>query len=264
MTDQSERIVCLVQARMGSSRLPEKVMKEICGQPMLSWVIDRARRSTLITTFAVATTTSSDDQDIADWCSTHHVACYRGAEYDVLDRFYRAASWLQADIVVRLTGDCPFMDASLIDQAIVRLQQNKLDFVANRLPPPFHRSFPIGLDVEVVRFPALQQAWQQADQPFEREHVMPYIYEEPGRFVIEVLHADQDQGAQRWTVDTPQDLDFIQAVAQEFGCRNDFSWKEVLCVLDAKPELMRINAAVQHKSFRDVDNRSAAEKDQTQ
>jgi spore coat polysaccharide biosynthesis protein SpsF len=252
-------VVCIIQARMGSSRLPGKVLEDICADPMLGWVVYRAQQSSLISAVMVATTTDASDDAIAAWCSANAVACYRGAVQDVLDRFYQSALLAGADIIVRLTADCPLIDPQVIDDVVSLLVKNNADFVANRLPPPYHRTFPIGLDVEVVSFAALERAWHEADQPFEREHVLPYLYEEEGRFNVSILDAHQDLGALRWTVDTPQDLAFIRALMADLDCDRDVSWLTILDHIQKHPQLTRINADVKHKSYTDVDHRAGNE-----
>jgi len=241
---------------MGSSRLPGKVLKQICGRPMLGLVVERASRSQLVSKIVVATTTDLGDDPVEDFCRSSGITCFRGSEFDVLDRYYQAARENRADIVVRLTADCPFVDAALIDTAIEKLLETKADFTANRLPPPYQRTYPIGLDTEVATFKALETAWKLAVKPFEREHVMPFLYDPQNNFKIVILDADKNHGNQRWTVDTPEDLDFIQQVAEKLGCRMDFSWRDVLKILNNNAELSRINANIAHKSLNDVDHRA--------
>jgi len=252
----SKKIIAIIQARMGSSRLPGKVMQEICGQPMLAWVVNRARLAKSVEQVIVATSTDLLDSDIVLFCQKNAIDFFMGSPTDVLDRFYQTALKFKADYIVRLTADCPFIDPDLIDEVVKVLLESDFDFVANRLPPPYKRTYPIGLDVEAVAFPALQRAWKNATQLYEREHVMPFLYEVPGRFRIKILDYIKDLGTMRWTVDTAQDLDFIRQVANQLNCRNDFSWKEVLKVIELLPELSKINAGVDHKTFKDVDERT--------
>ncbi len=248
-------IVAIIQARMGSSRLPGKVMKEICGRPMMEWVVQRAQRATCINELAVAMTTDAADDILENYCREHGIEYYRGSPADVLDRFVRAGRKYHADVIVRLTADCPFIDPDLIDQAFAAFTESGADFAANRLPPPYKRTFPIGLDVEIVAMPALEKAWQEADELYQREHVMPYIYQHPEQFKMCIVDHPMDYGSYRWTVDTPEDLLFIQAVAEKQSCRMDFGWLEVIDLLKQQPELMKINALVKHKSYLDVDER---------
>jgi spore coat polysaccharide biosynthesis protein SpsF len=144
----------------------------------------------------------------------------------------------------------------VVDRVIEELQTRGLDFAANRLPPPFKRTFPIGLDVEVVRMPALAEAWENAKEQHEREHVMPYFYAGPRKFAISVLDAQEDQGSQRWTVDTPEDLEFIRKIAALLDRRMDFTWLEVLDLVQTHPDLTKINAGIHHKFMKEVDERA--------
>ncbi len=250
-----KKIIAIIQARMGSSRLPGKVLKEICGEPMLAWVLKRTSKAKLIKEIIIATTLDQSDDVIEKFCQVNHIACFRGSSADVLDRYFQAAKFHQADVVVRLTADCPLIDPELIDKTIAAFASSSADFAANRLPPPYQRSYPIGLDVEVVSMPALERAWKESTALYEREHVMPYIYQRKDQFRVLIIENDIDYGSYRWTVDTQEDLDFIQAVVKELGCRMDFSWKEVIELLEKYPELMKINVQVKHKSFTDVDLR---------
>jgi len=249
------KVVCIVQARMGSSRLPGKVLKEICNRTMLDWVIRRAARSNSVQQIMVATTVSASDDAIYSFCQSEGIVCYRGSEFDVLDRYYQAALGVEAEIIVRLTADCPLIDPGLIDKTVNALLDQNADFAANRLPPPYHRTFPIGLDVEVTSFSALQHAWKNAAETYEREHVMPYLYDPAHGMKFVVVDHETDLGALRWTVDTPEDLEFIREVTRRFDCRDDFSWLDVLNLLEKYPELSEINLGITHKSMKDVDSR---------
>lgn len=249
------RIVAIVQARMGSSRLPGKVLKDIAGQPMLAWVVERACRAESVDEVVVATTTDPADDAIEAFCRERGYSVFRGSVFDVLDRFYQAAREYRADIIVRLTADCPMIDPAVIDRTVEALLDSDADFAANRLPPPWKRTYPIGLDTEVVTFSALERAWRDAKEPYEREHVLPYLYDEPGRFNIQVIDAHEDYGHYRWTVDTPEDLLAVRKIFELFGKRKDFSWLEVLELVDLHPELGQLNMDVRHKSYDDIDER---------
>jgi spore coat polysaccharide biosynthesis protein SpsF len=157
--------------------------------------------------------------------------------------------------VVRITADCPVIDPYLIDSTILACIEQNADFVATRLPPPFHRSYPIGLDVEVSTFAALERAWLEAKTAPEREHVFPYLYDQLGRFKIHILNHEPDYGSLRWTVDTAEDLELIREIYQRFLPRVDFGWMEILDLMEREPELMEVNVAVKHKSYLDVDER---------
>lgn len=255
MDNQKQRVLAIIQARMGSSRLPGKVLLPLCGQPMLEWVVKRTKMASLIDEVIVATTTDVSDDVLAKFCVDHKVLCFRGSPLDVLDRYYQAALKYDADIVVRLTADCPLLDGKLIDDVIKPVLVGEADFCANRLPPPFKRTVPIGLDAEVVTFTALEKAWKEANLPYEREHVMPYLYTHPEKFNIHVIEFAEDLGTQRWTVDTQKDLDFVEAVLKEMSCRDDFGWQDIQDILIRKPVLQAINASVEHKTYFDVDER---------
>ena len=250
------KTVAIIQARMSSSRLPGKVLKEAGGLPLLERMVERVNRSARVDETLIATTIDPSDDAIIDFCTRQQIPCFRGSLLDVLDRYYQAALSCKAEIVVRLTGDCPFIDPVLVDETIEALQHEGADFACNRLPPPFTRTYPIGLDVEVCTFKALEAAWKNASEKHEREHVMPYLYEVPGRFKVVKIDYPSDHGALRWTVDTPQDLEFVRAVYTAFDNRNDFSWLDVLHLVQAHPEIAEINANVQHKTMFDVDKRN--------
>jgi spore coat polysaccharide biosynthesis protein SpsF len=246
------RVVAIVQARMGSRRLPGKVLADLAGAPMLARVVERARRARLVHQVAVATSIDPADDAIADLCRERGFDAMRGSATDVLDRFYHAAVALSADVVVRLTGDCPLIDPDLIDEAVGTFLRADpaYDLVANRLPEG--RDVPIGLDVEVVSMQALTRAWREADLPYQREHVLPYLYDVPGRFRVHLIRRQPSYGTLRWTVDTPEDLEAVRRIFAGFPDRDDFSWREVLDVYERDPALREINAGVRHKTHTDV------------
>jgi len=247
------RVAAFVQARMASTRLPGKILAEIGGRPMLMRVVGRARRAATVDAVVVATTTSPEDDRVEDLCVTEGVACFRGHPQDVLDRLYHACLAIRPEVVVRLTADCPLLDPAVVDRTVTAFLRASppVDFAANRFPGD--RTFPIGLDTEVCRPAALERAWREADLPHQREHVMPYLYETPGRFRVLHVRADRDRGELRWTVDTQEDLEFVRAVYARFSPREDFGWEEILGLLDREPDLASINAGVMHKSYRDAE-----------
>lgn len=256
---------------MASSRLPGKILADIAGQPMLQRVFIRTSRSASVFQTIFATTAEPSDDAVAEYCKFSGIPFTRGSLYDVLDRYYQTAKQAEADVVVRITADCPVIDPELIDNVVNALLKDEYDFVCNRLPPPWHRTYPIGLDVEACTFKVLEQAWKKAEEPQHREHVMPYFYEgveltiinrqlqsgiSPRRYHIALLHHTADFGDYRWTVDTPEDLEFIRQVYNRFDGRDDFSWKEVLELVHDNPELMKINAGVKHKTLKEIDERA--------
>ncbi|HMK07559.1 MAG TPA: glycosyltransferase family protein [Anaerolineales bacterium] len=246
------RCVAIVQARMGSRRLPGKVLADIEGRPMLERVLMRLGRARRPQAMGVATTTLTEDDPVAGLCRSLGVACVRGSVEDVLDRFHQAAAEWKADTIVRVTGDCPLIDPGVVDETIQAFLEATppVDFACNRLP--WDRTYPIGLDTEVCSRAALETAWREAGQPYQREHVMPFLYENPDRFrLLHVQSPDRGLGALRWTVDEADDLAFVRQVYARFG-RDDFTWREVLDLLAREPELARVNLGVAHKSHRDV------------
>lgn len=249
------RTVAIIQARMSSSRLPGKVLQDIAGQPMLVRVVERAKRAETLDEVAIATTTDPADDPIEELCRQHGYPVFRGSMFDVLDRFYQAARQFQADTVVRLTADCPVIDPQVIDRTVNAFREAGADFGANRLPPPWKRTYPIGLDTEVCTFAALERAWKEAKLPYEREHVMPYFYDQEGRFKIVVVDHDPDYGAYRWTVDTPEDLALLREIFARFNGDDHFSWLDVLALVQREPQLSQLNAAVKAKQAMEVDNR---------
>lgn len=253
------KTVAIIQARMGSTRLPGKALLDIGDKPMLARVVDRCRRAERLDQVIVATTTDAADDPIVAMCSERGYPCFRGSPQDLLDRYYQAAKRYQADVIVRITSDCPLIDPQVIDEVVTAFfggrSKPRWDFAANRLPPPWKRTYPIGLDVEVCTFQALERAWREARLPHQREHVMPFIYEEEGRFRVRVLEHDPDYGALRWTVDTPQDLELLRQIYARFGGRDDFSWQEVLELMGREPDLAAINAGVAHKWVNEVERK---------
>jgi spore coat polysaccharide biosynthesis protein SpsF len=272
------RVIAIIQGRMSSSRLPGKILADIAGQPMLQRVFIRTSRATNVTETIFATTTDPSDDPVAEYCDFSGIPLRRGSLYDVLDRYYQTATQAKADVVVRVTADCPAIDPTLIDDVVNTLLSDlytadgtQFDFACNRLPPPWHRTYPIGLDVEVCTFEALKKAWKEAKEPQHREHAMPFFYEgvelsvisrrlsegvSPRGFRIAVLNYTTDFGEYRWTVDTPEDLEFMRQIYSRFDGRDDFSWKEILDLVHNEPELMKINTGVQHKTLKDVDKRA--------
>lgn len=288
------RVIAIIQGRMSSSRLPGKILADIAGQPMLQRVFIRTSRAATVTETIFATTTDPSDDPVAEYCDFSGISFTRGSLYDVLDRYYQTAKQAKADVVVRITADCPVIDPALIDEAVNAIwghfegMPNPLDsknrplfpdelafaadFVCNRLPPPWHRTFPIGLDVEACTFKVLEKAWQEAKEPQHREHAMPYFYEgvelnkinrrleyglSPRGYRVALLHHTRDFGDYRWTVDIPEDLEFMREIYERFDGRDDFTWKEVLDLVHNEPELMKINANVKHKTLKDTDTRAS-------
>lgn len=224
---------------------------------MLARVISRVSRARLVDEVMLATTTDPSDDLIASFCEQVGVRYFRGDLYDVLDRYYQAAKSSGANVIVRLTADCPMIDPQEIDRTIAHFHQTCADFTANRLPPPFRRTTAIGMDTEVCSFVALERAWQEAVLPFEREHVMPYLYDTPGRFRISIADWQDDLSHLRFTVDTPDDLDFANQVYAAFHDRDDFSLQDLLEANANHPEWQTRLADVRQKDLFEVDHRAS-------
>jgi len=238
---QEANVIAFVQARMGATRLPGKVMADIAGHPMLWHVVNRARGSRTVSRVVVATSTARADDAIAGFCKNHSIDCYRGAEDDVLDRFYRAASEFGADPVVRITSDCPLIDPQVLDRVVSVFLQGGSDYVANIL----RYTYPDGMDVEVFSFSALKTTWKEATQHGDREHVTPYM-RNSGRFRLLNVENDREMPAQhRWTVDEEADLNFVRAVYGGLSANGRcFRMEEVLAFLDKHPHIAEINRRI--------------------
>jgi spore coat polysaccharide biosynthesis protein SpsF len=194
---------------MSSTRLPGKVMRPILGRPMIDLQLERLERCGAIGRLVVATSEEASDDPLAAFLAKRGTPVHRGALADVLDRFHGALqAFGPADIVLRLTADCPLTDPALIDRCVETLQASGADYVSNDL----HRTFPRGLDNEVMRASALEDAWREASTPYEREHVTPFIYNNPQRFRLEGVRQGRDESGLRWTVDTPEDFEFARRV----------------------------------------------------
>jgi spore coat polysaccharide biosynthesis protein SpsF len=234
------KTVGIIQARMGSTRLPGKVLKDLAGEPMLARVVERTRRAGTLDEVVVATSDLPADDCIAQLCADRGWACFRGSETDVLDRYYHAALEFQADIIVRVTSDCPLIDPQLIDQHVERLLQRwaEVDLVTNML----QQSFPLGLAVEALPLDVLIRMNRMSLARELREHVTTLAYVEPEWFQIDNILHTSDLSKMRWTVDTAEDLEFVRRIVSFFG--NDrFAWEEVLSVLEEHPDWTQINRA---------------------
>jgi len=238
-------IIVIVQARMGSTRLPGKVMMNLIGKPMLFHEISRIARAKRISSLIVATTISPADDCIVDLCKEHDWYYFRGSEPDVLDRYYQCAKQFGADIVVRLTADCPLIEPTIIDKVVEEFVHKSpyVDYVSNIIP---QRTFPQGLDTEVMSFSALERSWREDTNPALREHVTQYILRNPEKFKVAGIIHDRDVSDLRWTVDTREDFQLVNEIYSFFG-HNRFSWNEVLNLIDKKPELRVINRHIRQK-----------------
>lgn len=233
------KIAAVVQARMGSTRLPGKVLAEVCGMPLIKLIIQRVRAASTVNAIIVATTTDAeDDQLVAALGQQPQCEVFRGERDDVLDRFYRCAAHHKVDVVVRVTADDPLKDPRIIDRAVQQLlDEPSLDYSSNTLQP----TFPEGLDIEAVRFCALSRAHAEAKLPSEREHVTPYIWKHPELFRVCNFSYPRDLSSWRWTVDRPRDLEFVRTVYQHFGNNALVSFEDVIGWLESNPAVRAIN-----------------------
>jgi glutamate-1-semialdehyde 2,1-aminomutase/spore coat polysaccharide biosynthesis protein SpsF len=217
---------------MGSTRLPGKTLADLAGCPMLARVVQRVQLARAVDRVVVATSTAAQDDPIAEFCTEARVACFRGSEDDVLDRFCGAAKAYSASVVVRITADCPLIDPGVIDRVIERYEVGDCDYATNTL----RYTYPDGLDTEVFSMAALQQAWREAGKASEREHVTPYL--RTGKFrTINVESDVAPAKKQRWTVDYPGDLEFVRGVYAALGGKVDFRYQDVVQLLKERPEL---------------------------
>jgi spore coat polysaccharide biosynthesis protein SpsF len=238
------KIVTIIQARMGSSRLPGKVLMDLGGKTVLARVFKRACGASLVHQTVIATTTLPADDLIVEECQRLGAVCSRGSEDNVLDRYYRTALANDAGIVVRVTSDNPLVDPDLIDEVISKILSSGADYADNRSP----RSYPIGLDVEAFTMAALQKAWRESTRPDEREHVTPYLYQHPEIFDCVSVTGPFDCSHYRWTLDTTEDLCLIREIYSRLGNQDRFSWGEALAVMEAGTPLNWINSHVIQKS----------------
>src|ERR1700678_1836070 len=230
---------------MGSTRLPGKVLEDIEGKTMLARVVQRLSRSKLINEVLIATTDGPLDDAIVEECRRCSVQVFRGDERDVLDRYFRAAQLSKAEAVVRITSDCPLIDPEVTDKTIAAFLNEMSDYASNCIV----RTYPRGLDTEVMTARALERCWRTANQPYERTHVTPYIYEHPGEFKILSVTGEEDFSQHRWTVDTPEDLEFVRAIYARLKDHDDFLWPDVLALLDRVPALLELNRSIAQKAL---------------
>jgi spore coat polysaccharide biosynthesis protein SpsF len=242
--------VAIIQARTGSTRLPGKVMKKLFGKTILVHIISRVKIASLIDDVIVATTLSKEDDVIVEETEKYDIECFRGSEEDVLSRFYFASKSIDTDIIVRITADCPLVDPYVMDTMLnkfhdLRSGRVKVDYLSNTL----ERTYPRGLDVEIFSRESLERAYKEALEPYEREHVTPYIYGHPELFYLYSFKNNEDLSHYRWTLDTAEDWTFISEVyARLYNGKNTFTTEDVLELLRREPELIEINSNVKQMS----------------
>ena len=240
------KIVSTIEARMGSTRLPGKTMKEIVGKPMLELLIERLKRARRIDEIVVATTVKPEDEVIVELAERVGVKWFRGSSEDVLDRVLKAAKFYRADIIVEITGDCPLIDPAVVDIVIKRYLEEKHDYVSNCLS----RTFPRGLDTQAFSVGVLEEVSQLTQDPVDRENVSLYIYEHPRKYKLHNIEAPPEcyHPEYRWTVDTEEDFQFVKAVYESLYYENpNFSTEDIVKLLEEKPDLCKINMYIKQK-----------------
>jgi spore coat polysaccharide biosynthesis protein SpsF len=231
--------VAIVQARMGSTRLPGKVLADVAGQPLIQRVVDRVGATPGVDRVVIATTTESADDELAIWCASRGLHVYRGRVDDVLDRYWECAQLHRADYIVRVTADDPLKDPEVVRTALELCESApEVDYASNTIKP----TFPEGLDIEVIRYGALERAANEATLASEREHVTPYIWKRPNSFVLRNFCMNPDLSHWRWTVDRPADLDFVRRIFSQFPDQPLVSYRKVIEWLNEYPENLKINS----------------------
>lgn len=233
-------VVCVIQARVGSTRFPAKVLSLVNGRPVIQWLIKRVKKSFKISRIILATSNKPGNESLSAIAASEKIGYFAGSEDDVLDRFYQALKSSDVEkksIVVRITGDCPLMSAEIIDSVIAKFIESKVDYASNIQPP----TFPDGLDVEVFSFESLERAWKEASDKSDREHVTPYLRSHPDFKRVNV-ESERDYSSERWTLDYPDDLKVIESVFEHFqGKETHFSMEDVLRFRQSKPEVFQVN-----------------------
>ena len=242
MKKKKEKIVAIIQARMGSSRLPGKVLKEVNGVPLLKYQFERVKQSLFITETVIATTLREENDVITEFCEQNQISCFRGSENDVLSRYYECSREYKVDIIVRLTADCPLIDPRVIDEVVKIYLENDYDFVANTAPPEGF-TYPEGMDVEVFSFKLLERAMREAEKPSEREHVTHFFWQNPQFFSTYRIDLEKDFSSYRLTVDYPEDLDVTESVICGLYPKDPiFSMHDMIRFLDANPVIKEKNS----------------------
>lgn len=237
------KVVAIIQARCGSTRFPNKVFADLCGKPFIWHVVNRLKHARSLDHIVLATTDNPLDDKLYHWAKENGVDIYRGSENDVLNRYYEAAIYSKADVIVRITADDPFKDPVLIDEAVNTLQEGGYDFVCNNCPP----SYPEGLDIEVLTRITLEKEEKLSTSDFEREHVTQYIYRHPEDFkIFNLSNVGENLSCLRWTVDTEKDFQMATCIYSSLY-KNDaeiFHMNDILQLLKEHPEIERMNSDV--------------------
>lgn len=228
--------VAIIQVRMGSTRLPGKVLKKLNGISVLECLCDQLNYSRLLNDKIIATTSNSGDDVIVNFCESKGIKCFRGSVNDVLDRYHKCAKKFSINTIIRITSDCPLMDPQVVDDVIDFYLKNSYDYVNNF----YKRTYPYGNDVEIFSLKVLEKVWEKATKPFEREHVTPYIYNNPDEFSLGWIENKENLSEFHWTVDRKEDLIFVQKIFKKISKR-PILMKDIIDVIKDDPSLLEIN-----------------------
>jgi spore coat polysaccharide biosynthesis protein SpsF len=242
------KVAAIIQARMGSTRLPGKILKKVLDKTLLEYQIERVKRAKTIDEIIIATTTKESDDQIVQLCQQLSIPYYRGSEEDVLSRYYEAATEFNVDVVVRLTSDCPIIDPNVIDKVVTHYVENsdQYDYVSNILT----RTYPRGLDTEVMSYEVLKRVHEEAKEFTYREHVTAYIYHHPNQFRFCNVSNEKDESKHRWTVDTIEDFELIEKIISKLYPENPyFNMDDVLKLIDENPTWFYINSHIEQKKL---------------
>lgn len=235
------KYLAIIQARCGSSRLPGKVMKKLCGKTALEWVIERVKRSRYVNEVIVATTLNKEDIAIVQLVSSLGIRVFAGSSDDVLDRYYQVAKLLKPEYIIRITADCPVIDAEILDDAILKMSP-ETDYLA-----ALSETLADGLDIEILKYSVLERAWVEAKLASEREHVTLYIKNNPDKFhVLDYICNFANLHDERWTLDEPEDYEFLKMIYNHFALENNFMFdsKDILSYLNQNPNIRKINKGI--------------------
>ena len=233
-------IGAIIQARMGSTRLPGKIMLPVLDKPILEYLINRIKKSSCIDEIIVATSINKNDDIIEKFCKTQKIKCFRGSEEDVLLRYFEAAKKFSVDVIVRLTSDTPLLDPKVIDKVVLKYNENQYDFVSNFFPLP--RTYPDGYNVEVFSMKILKQANQEAEKPSDREHVTTFITMQPNKFKKYRVDSEKDLSKYRLNLDYKEDFELIKSVIEKLDGKTDL--EDIINWLDEHPEIIKLNSHI--------------------
>lgn len=246
---ENKKVVAIIQARVGSTRLPRKVLKEIQGKTVLYHVIERIRQSNCINQIIIATSNLKQDDDIVKEAEKLEISCFRGSETNVLSRYYNAALYNNADIIVRITSDCPLIDPNIIDEMIKFYLDNSYSIVSNASMDSNNRTYPRGLDTEIFSFNVLNQAFKSACESYQLEHVTPYIYE--NNKDVYYYKNNKDYSKYRLTLDTIEDFKLIETIYKMlYKDKHDFYLNDIVKLMEDNPKLIEINKDIDQKKIK--------------